>query len=76
MDPDKKPDDKKELTEEEILALIEELKKHKQNKHIAISLGRACCRYSSRHGTNDSAWFFHCHYTPDVSRKLCQNLII
>ncbi|MFA6377096.1 MAG: hypothetical protein WCW63_00575 [Acholeplasmataceae bacterium] len=39
MDPEKKPDDKKELTEEEILELIEELKKHKQNKQIAISLG-------------------------------------
>lgn len=39
MNPEKKPDDKKELTEEEILELIEELKRHKQNKHIAISLG-------------------------------------
>ncbi len=40
MEPNKKPDeDKKALTEEEILELIEELKKHKQNKSVAISLG-------------------------------------
>lgn len=40
MEPEKRPEDeKKELTEEEIMAMIEELKKHNKNKTVAISLG-------------------------------------
>lgn len=39
MEPEKKPEEKRELSEEEILELIEQLNQHKQNKSIAISLG-------------------------------------